>query len=126
MGYREKLAQRVQPMLEPGEQVLVAFPAQSGLNPWMMSMGAAMIFFVKARVIVVTDRGIVVLRASKLTGRPKEVVTRGPYTSLGEPGGLWHKFPLGEKTYVHRRFHKDVREANERMAAAGQAQGGTT
>lgn len=117
MGIREKLAERTQPFLEPGEQLRIAFPAQAGVSPWMLgAVGAiVMLFLVKPRVVAVTDRGIVVLSASKLSGRPKAVVQRGPYTDLGEPSGLWYKFPLGEKTYVHRRFHKDVREANELM-----------
>lgn len=118
MGLREKIAERAQPYLEPGEKVLVAFPAQAGMSPWMTTAvgGLVMLLLVKPRIVVVTDRGIVVLSASKLVGgRPKEFVARGPYTYLGEPSGLWYKFPLGERTYVHRRFHKDVRRANELM-----------
>lgn len=122
MGYRERLAGRVEPFLDPGERLLVAFPAQAGISPWMMGLSAAVaVWFVKPRVVAVTDRGIAVLRATKLRGRPKEILLRGPYTSLGEPGGLWHKFPLGDKTYVARRFHKDVRKANEVMQFGGSA-----
>lgn len=122
MGLREKIAERTQPFLEPGEKLLVAFPAQAGMSPWMMGVGGAllMLLFVKPRIVAVTDRGIVVLGASKLaSGKPKEVVARGPYTFLGEPSGLWYKFPLAEKTYVHRRFHKDLRRANELMGVVG-------
>ena len=118
MGYREKLATRVQPFLESDERLLVAFPAQAGISPWMMGMGAIMLLFVKPRVVAITDKGIVVLTASKLSGRPKTLLMRGPYTSLGEPKGLWYPFPLGDKTYVHKRFHKDVREANRVMGTA--------
>ena len=118
MGYREKLAERVPPYLEPGEQLLVAFPATTGPSPWLMALGTIFVFLIKPRVIAVTDRGIVVLRGSRWSGvQPQEVLMRGPHAQLGEPKGVWWPFPLGEKTYVHRRFHSDVRRANELMAA---------
>jgi hypothetical protein len=35
MALRDKLHERVQPHLQPGEQVEEVFPAQGGVSPWL-------------------------------------------------------------------------------------------
>ena len=40
-------------------------------------------------------------------------------TVIGPARGLWAKLRLGdEKLYAHRRYHQDIRRANERAGAA--------
>lgn len=122
MAYREKLAARAQPFLEPGEQIRWVFPAMGGISPWMMGlMGAGLYYiFAKPRIVVVTDRGIVLLKASKLSNRPKAFEARGPQVQLGPVKGLWAPIHLGDKMYVHRRFHSDVNAADAFLQHGGQ------
>ncbi|MDQ1375822.1 MAG: hypothetical protein QOJ09_3160 [Actinomycetota bacterium] len=122
MALRDKLAERSRPYLEDGEQIEQAFLAQTGPTPWLMALiGAlAMMLAVKRRIIVVTDRAIVVLAAGAWTGtNPKSLVTRLPrQTRLGPLSGLWGRIELGgQKMWVHKRFHKDVEAADAKVSA---------
>jgi hypothetical protein len=113
MALRDKLAERVRPMLEPGEQVQEVFITQTGPSPYIF-------FAVKRRIIVVTDRAIVVVRAGTFTGTSaKEVIGRLPrVTRLGPVSGLWAKITLnGETNWVHKRFHGDITRADSAVGA---------
>lgn len=116
MALRDKLVRRSVPYLEPGEQVQVTFMAQSGPSPyWMFVTYIVLLFAIRYAIVVVTDRGIVVLRAGLFSPSfPKRVIARVPRaTWLADPSGLWSKIQLDRKYYVHKRFHKDVRAANQ-------------
>ena len=113
MALRDKLASRTQPFLEPGEQVTQIFAGQVGPNPWMIpAIGPIIVMFMsKMRVIAVTDRSVPVLNSSKLTPKPTALLHRLPrQTRLGPiQGKMWGKVTIaGERTWVHKRFHKDV------------------
>ena len=117
MASRDKMRNRATPLLKPGETVQVVFCAQtvSTRSAWkiMISNGY--------RVVVVTDRRILVCRAGRLRpGTVKGVERELPRTTrLGEPTGLWWPCDsLGGRLYVHRRFHKDVRTADAEPADA--------
>ena len=56
MAIREKLRERVQPFLEPGEQVQAVFPAQTGPNPNFMFLTWLVIFWTKYVVVAATDK----------------------------------------------------------------------
>ncbi|HEX8002790.1 MAG TPA: hypothetical protein VF519_08850 [Mycobacteriales bacterium] len=118
MGYREKLTGRVQPFLEPGEQVRWVFPAVGGPSPWVMALAGALLYTIisKPKIVVITDRGIVLLKASKGTNKPVAVEKRGPYAPLGPVKGMWAPIQLGERLYVHKRFQKDVEEYDAAFA----------
>ncbi len=122
MAIRDKLRERVQPFLKPGEQVQQVMPAMSGISPWLLMTGGALwALLSRPKILVVTDQRIMVLRAGKLMGTtPKEFLHDLPRsTQLGPPKGLWHKITLGgELVYVHRRFHGDIRAADEAAPAA--------
>jgi hypothetical protein len=121
MALRDKLRTRVQPFLEPDEQVRQVFLAQSGMNPMVVPLFGALIMLLAThpKIVVVTDRGIVVLKAGKLVpSKPKAVEARGPQVTLGPVKGLWAKIHLGEKMYVHKRFHKDVEAADAALGSA--------
>jgi hypothetical protein len=121
MALRDKLRERAQPFLESGEKVEEVFPAQAG-SPWMVGLGGGLLLllFAKPRDVVVTDRSIVVLRQSKATATPKELLGRIPRnTMIGPVRGIWAKTELnGEKLWIHRRFHKDVASADAALANA--------
>ena len=117
MALRDKLASRTQPFLEPGEQVQQIFPAQVGPNPWMIpAIGPVIVMLIsKIRVIAVTDRAVLVLNSSKLTPKPTGLIHRLPrQTRLGPiEGKIWGKTTIaGERTWVHKRFHKDLQAAD--------------
>ncbi len=116
MALRDKLKERVQPFLEPGEQVQQVFLAQSGPNPNLVFLSYLVMFFSSYSVIAVTDRAVLVCKAS-LWGqaKPKSVTERLPrQTHIGPvEGGLWSRTNLpGGKTWVHRRFYHDVQAAD--------------
>lgn len=116
MALRDKLAERVQPLLQPGEQVQAVVPAQTGFNPMAALVFGAIIAVLvnKYWMLVVTDRRIVVMKQSKLRMAPKGIDRELPRaTAIGPVSGLWGKSEvLGQKTYIHKRFHKDVEQAD--------------
>lgn len=113
---RNKLRERAQPFLEPGETIQYAFPAFAG-NPWMFSAGGAlfMLLFAKPRDVVVTDRAIVLFRQSTASATPKEILARLPRNTQIGPvkGKLWGKLDLnGQKLWVARAYMNDVASAD--------------
>ena len=121
MALRDKLRDRVQPLLEPGEQVQEVFLAQTGPSPWFAILTYLIFFAVKRRIVVATDRAIVIIKAGALSGTSaKEVIGRLPRsTRIGPLSGIWAKTKLGpDKVHIHKRFHGDVARAD---AAAGAA-----
>ncbi len=116
MALRDKLAERVTPLLEAGEQPQQVFLAQGGANPWLANglglLGRALL--AKPRIIAVTNRAIVVIEANFNGTKPTKVLARLPRsTRLGEVSGLWSAINIGgEKLYVHKRFHTDVEAAD--------------
>ena len=117
MALRDKLASKTQPFLEPGEQITQIFAAQSGPNPWMIpAIGPIIVMFMsQMKVIAVTDRAVLVLKSSKMSPKPTQLLQRLPrQTRLGPiEGKLWGKITVGgERTWVHKRFHTDVQAAD--------------
>lgn len=121
---RDKIRDNAAPHLQPGEHLQVVFGAQT-LNQYLFIplvilgiLPAVIVIAVMKpfRVVLVTDRRIMVCRAGTLrTTTVTGVAEEGPRTTLiGEPSGLWWPCTsLGDaKLYVHNRFHKDIREAD--------------
>lgn len=124
MALRDKLRDRAQPFLEEGEQIQAVAMAQTGPSPWFAALTWLIVLFGGAKyyVVVFTDRSIVVLRASMLmASKPKEFVGRLPReVRVGDVSGLWAKTNmLGEKAYVHKRFHKDLKAADQALIDSG-------
>jgi hypothetical protein len=120
MALQDKLRARVTPHLQPGEQVQAVVPCQTGPSPNYMFLTTLMIFWSKYWLIAATDQNLVVFRMTKLSMKPKEVVRRLPRsTRFGPLSGLWGRNEvLGEKTFVHRRFHKIAALADSLAGAA--------
>ena len=123
MALSEKLRERVQPLLEPGEQIQSVFFAQTGPNPNFIFLTYLVIFWAKYYVVAVSDRRIVVFRASRfrpaVPGKLLAVHPRESRLGDGSAGPLWGSFELGgTKYWVHRRFRKDVRAADDALAGA--------
>ena len=67
MALRDKLVERAQPFLQPGEQIRHVFMGQTGPSPYLVLVSSLiMLIGGKYYIFVVTDQSITVLRASKL------------------------------------------------------------
>jgi hypothetical protein len=121
MAIRDKFRASAASYLEPGEQIQAAFAAQS-VSQWMALISFWIIILKSAyRVIIVTDRRILVFQAGKLqTTKIKSVLREVPRTTkIGPPSGLWYKTDvLGEKLFVHKRYAKDIEAADAAQPAA--------
>jgi hypothetical protein len=122
MAIRDKLQRNATSLLQPGETIQSVFCAQT-VSAYFALISIWIIILSNAyRVVVVTDRRILVCRSGRFTMSPvKAVMAELPrQTRLGEPSGLWWPMDaLGFRLYVHRRFHKDVRQADAALTAGG-------
>jgi hypothetical protein len=76
------------------------------------------------RVVVVTDGRILVFRSGRFRMTPvKELRHELPRnTRIGPAKGLWFRCEsLGERLYIHKRFHKDVAAADALLPAEANA-----
>ena len=121
MAIREKLRSNAAPLLQPGETIQAIFPAQTTSAYFALISVWIIIFSNAYRVVVVTDRRILVCQSGRFRNTPvKSIVRELPRGSrIGIPGGLWWRSDtLGERLYIHRRFHKDVTAADNALQAA--------
>lgn len=120
MAIRDKMFTKAQPYLQPGEQVQAIIGGQKISQWWLLLSALILLFANEYRTIVVTDRRILVLQGTKWTQTTvKGVLAELPRgIQIGPASGLWWKCTtLGEKLYVHKRFHKDVLAADTALAA---------
>ena len=71
---KKQFAQAQAALLEPGERAIAGSYALSGPTPWLMSGVGVLIMWslgMRSIYIAVTDRRVLFMRASFLTGRPK-------------------------------------------------------
>jgi len=119
MAIRDKIRANAAPLLQPGEQIQAVIPAQI-TSGWMALISYWIIVIRGAyRVVVVTDRRILVCSSGRMRMTPvNEVLREVPRATLiGPPSGLWYRTDsLGERLYIAKRFHKDILDAD---AAAG-------
>ena len=120
MALRDKIRANAQHVLQPGEVIQAVIPAQT-VSPYFALITYWIVIFSNAyRVIVVTDRRILVCRSGRLTitpvGQVEREAPRG--TLIGPASGLWYKAEsLGEPLYIGWRFFKDVSDADALAAA---------
>lgn len=126
MAIRDKIRTNAQPHLQPGEQIQAVWAGQTH-SQWLLVvfvllfMPLVIWFLVKNRylTVVATDRRILVMDSGrwKMTNCNSIVNEVARQTPVGPAGGLWFKSEtLGSSMHVHKRFHKDIEEAD---AAAG-------
>lgn len=114
MALRDKIAQNAQPLLEPGETIQAVAAAQSN-SGWWQALSLIAMFFTKYQTLVVTDRRIIVFDNKKFSMTKPVTVNRvlPRNTQIGPPSGLWWKCQsLGPNIFIHKRFHKDVEQAD--------------
>jgi hypothetical protein len=114
IAIREKIVENSQQFLNPGEQIQAVIGAQT-ISGWWGALTSLMFFVNNYRAVLATDQRIIVLHCGKLRmGKPQSHVRDvARATRIGPPSGLWFKTEaLGEKMYVHKRFHKDIETAD--------------
>jgi hypothetical protein len=125
MALRDKLRATVQPYIQPGEQIHAVFLAQTGPSPYRVAaIGFLGTMLLRPRhfIVVSTSRAHTILTASPwrptaATGVAGELLRATP---IGPLSGVWAtSMLLGEKTYIHRRFHDDVADADARRGVPG-------
>ncbi|WP_433225378.1 hypothetical protein [Actinomadura formosensis] len=119
MAIRDKMRANAAHVLQPGENIQAVFSAQP-TDPYLALFFWLTLFANVYRVIVVTDRRILVCRSGRLRMTPvTEVLRELPRsTRIGSPSGLWwYCETLGEGLYVHKRFHTDINAADGVAAA---------
>ena len=113
MALRDKLSERVWPLLDSGEKIESVFPAREGPSPYLLLLSGLVLLWTKFDVIVVTDRRIAVFRASIFSPtKPRALVASysrdEPVTARQQ--GLWIALEVGGMTYrVGRGFNADLR-----------------
>jgi hypothetical protein len=122
MSLRDSMRNSAATYLRPGESVQAVFGAQTASN-WLLPLTGFIFFrFINDyRIVVVTPQRIVVLDAGKTSiKKARGVVAEVPRsTRMGKGAGAWHVVPLGQENLrVHRRFFKDLAEADRTTVAA--------
>jgi hypothetical protein len=104
MGMAEKIVQRAQARVEPGEVVQGAFAGQPSIRNRIGEGGY--------RVVVATDRRFLVFQSGTFSQTVlKDLVEESPRDQrLGEPGGLFYDVTIGTQTMkVNFRYFGQLR-----------------
>jgi hypothetical protein len=115
MSIRDKILLNAQHLCEPGEQVQAAIPAQARSPNWQGIPDVIPAFNSCYRVIVVTDRRILVCRSGRfrafVVGDVLRELPRS--TRIGPAHGVWYRsHSLGEGLYVHHHYFEDIASAD--------------
>ncbi|MCL3817444.1 hypothetical protein [Aeromicrobium wangtongii] len=117
---RDKITENSKQFLRPDEPVVAVMVGQR-ISGWWGALTYLWIFWNRYEAVVVTNQRILVLDCGKWTqGTPRKVLRELPRaTRIGPPSGLWWKCTtLGDKLYIHKRFHKDVIHADAMLPVA--------
>ncbi|RPF30086.1 hypothetical protein EDD96_6645 [Streptomyces sp. Ag109_G2-6] len=119
MSSRTDLVERSAPFLPEGSeirQVFICQAAPSFAYFLITYLTGLTMFWIKYRCVAVTQSAIYVLESSKLSGgaKPRSLVATLPrHTQLGPVSGRWGRLNLlGERHWVHKRFHEEVAAAD--------------
>jgi hypothetical protein len=77
------------------------------------------VFWIRYRIVSVTDEAIYVFRGTKFRINPREVIAVLPRnTLLGPVSGMWAPIALlGDRHWVHKRFHAQISAADAAIFA---------
>jgi hypothetical protein len=116
---RNDLVNRSAPFLPEGSEIRQVFICQAAPNFGFFLityMTGLTMFWIKYRCVAVTKDAIYVLESSKLSGgaKPQSLIGTLPRrTRLGPVSGRWGQLNLlGERHWVHKRFHDEVAAAD--------------
>jgi hypothetical protein len=115
MAIRDKLKVNAAPLLQPGEVIQAVIPAQTTSQYFALISFWIIILSNAYRVIVVTDRRILLCRSGRFRVTPvKEILQELPrQTVIGPAHGLWYRTEaLGPRLYINFRWAKDIEIAD--------------
>jgi len=133
---KEQFDRTLAQMLEPGEQVRAGVLSQSGPTPWLagaVGMLMMLILGMRYHFVAVTDRRVVFMKASMLSGRPQgldwaDARETGSVSDVDADASLWSHFryarPGDGKTIrfnVHRIWRDELRDVLVAMTAPAAA-----
>jgi hypothetical protein len=118
MAIRDKMRANAQPHVYPGEQIQVVFGAQTHSSYWIPLLFFIFFSMNRYRTVVVTDHRILLCESTTSMTHINRVLWELPRTTvIGPATGLWFKCnTLGERLYIHKRFHKDIAQADAMVA----------
>jgi hypothetical protein len=117
MSLPDKIRQRSQPLLEPGEQIQVVAGAHT-VRPLLCAIGWLLWVKNDYTAIVATDRRIVTIVFGRWTwGTPTKINEIYPRsTRLGPVSGFWHEVVTLDPhrpLWVYKRFHPAIEAADQ-------------
>jgi hypothetical protein len=121
MAIRDKIQKNAASVLQSGETIQAVFPGQTTSQYFALISYWIIVFKNAYRVIVVTDRRILVCSSGRMSmTQVKGVLRELPRaTRIGPPKGLWYKTEaLGERLYISKRFFKDIDAADAALPTA--------
>ena len=93
MALRDKLRDRVQPLLDPGERIEQVYMIQSGPSPYWVVLTWLTMFWNRYLIVAVTDRSIVTFKATafrpSFVKKPPQVERFARDQILGPCSGMW-------------------------------------
>lgn len=129
MALRDKIRSNAAGQLQPDEVIQAVIPAQTTSGWWALLSYWIIILRNAYRVVVVTDRRILICRSGRFRITPvNEVLREYPRTvRIGPASGVWYRCEsFDEVLYIARRFHKDVGDADASVGSAQQPGGAPT
>lgn len=130
---KRQFAEAQTEVLEPGEQVQAASLTTSGPSPWLIGAFGFLIMLLMGMryyYILVTDRRVVFMKASLLSGRPKGLAFADPKSGVSvrdvKVAGVWSKLRYGrpdgkEMRLNFHRFWRDEMQAVVQALGSGVA-----
>ncbi len=115
---RADLVESALPFLPAGTEIRQVFIGQAAPNffYFIVTYLTGIMSRNRYRCIAVADEGIYVLDSTKWPGgaKPRDLVGRMPrHTRLGPVSGRWAEVDLlGERHWVHKRFHDQIAAAD--------------
>ena len=111
MSFRDRIAMNARHVCEPGEHLQTAIAAQARSPNWLGIPDLIIPLGNAYRIIVITDRRILVCRSGRfrafVVGDVLGELPRA--TKIGPPHGVWYRTAsLGERLYIHRLYFKDI------------------
>ncbi|HEX4060262.1 MAG TPA: hypothetical protein VHY58_04490 [Streptosporangiaceae bacterium] len=118
---KNKTAERAVPLvvaaIGPSERILVGARVESGPSMWWALLSDWVVFFRKYYYMVLTEHHVVLVRNSKLSGRPKQVEATTPRDQVSiadfKPGTVFSRFKYsypGRAKPLRMRVHRIYRQ----------------
>lgn len=127
---RQQFSEAIVSVLEPGERVTAGAYTVSGPSPWLTGLLGVVIMLLAGMryyFVAVTDRRVILMKASMWSQRPRGVASAYPTSSVSlsdvTMAGMWSHLrfqPAGGKR-IRLNFHKFWRGEMQQVVAAIQA-----